>query len=93
MRERTKDVVERGGGVTEMKRQKLDVEQTIETSKKSLCEETFASAQQNRQDHATKGAPFAKMLQKKEVLYRALCGLEERLQNEYKALLNLQYMF
>ena len=74
-----------------MKRQqKLDVEQTIETSKKSF---SFASAQQNRQDHATKSAPFAKMLQKKEVLYRALCGLEERLQNEYKALLNLQYMF
>ena len=76
----------------ETKRQKLDVEQTIETLKKSLCEEVFASAQQNRQDHATNGASFAKMLQKK-VLYRALYGLEERLQNEYKALLNLQYMF
>ena len=67
-----------------MKRQKLDVEKTIETLKKSLCEEKIASAQQNGRGHVT----FAKMLKEKEVLCHDLCGLEERLQNEYKALLN-----
>ena len=34
----------------EMKRQKLDLEQTIETLKKSLYEEAIASAQQNGMD-------------------------------------------
>ena len=33
--------------VKEIKRQKLDVEHTIETVKKSHCEEVIASAQQN----------------------------------------------
>ena len=49
----TKEEVERG---EKIKRQKLDVEQTIETLKKSLCKEAIASVQQNGQDHATKGA-------------------------------------
>ena len=88
-----KEKVERGGGerneeVKEMKRQKLDAEQTIETLKESLCEKAIASAQQNGQDHATETAFFAKTLKEKEVLYHKLCGLDERLQNEYKALLN-----
>ena len=69
--------------VKEMKRQKLDVEQTIETLKKSLCKETIALAQQNGRHHATKAASFAKTLKQKDVLYH-----EERLQNEYKTLLN-----
>ena len=78
----------------EMKRQKLDVEQTIETLKKNLCEEAIVSAQQNGWDHATKAASFAKILNEKELLYHELlCGLDERLQNEYKALLNWQCMF
>ena len=71
-----------------MKSQKLDVEQIIETLKKILCEEAIASAQQNRQDDATKAASFAKILKEKEVLYHELCGLEERLQIEYKDLFN-----
>ena len=65
-------------GVKEMKRQKLNIGQTIETLKKSLCEEAIASTQQNRQDHATKAASFAKTL-KEKVLYLELCGLEEKL--------------
>ena len=71
-----------------MKRQKLDVEQTIETLKKSLCKETIALAQQNGRHHATKAASFAKTLKQKDVLY-----YEERLQNEYKTLLNWQCIF
>ena len=76
-----------------MKSQKLDVEQIIETLKKILCEEAIASAQQNRQDYATKAASFAKTLKEKEVLYHELCGLEERLQIEYKDLCNWQWIF
>ena len=64
--------------VKEMKRQKLDLEKTIKTLKKSLCEEIIASAQQNGRDHAIKAASFAKTLKEKEVLYHGLCGLEER---------------
>ena len=65
--------------VKQMKRQKLDVEQTIETLKKSLCEEAIVSAQQNGRDYATKVASSAKTLKEKEVLYHELCGLEKRL--------------
>ena len=71
-----------------MKRHKLHVEQTTETLKKSLPEETIVSAQQNRRDYASKAASFAKMLKEKEVLYHELCGLEKKFQNKYKALLN-----
>ena len=74
--------------VKEMKRQKLDFEQTIETLKKSLYEEAIASAPQNGRDHATKAASFAQRLKEKELLYDKLCGFEEKLQNEYKTLLN-----
>ena len=69
------------------------LEQTIETLKKKLCEEAIVSAQQNGQDHATKASSFVKTPMEKEVLYHELCGLEERLQNEYKALLNQECMF
>ena len=62
-----------------MERQKLDVEQIIEILKENLCEEAIASAHQKGRAHATK---------EKELLNHELCGLEERLQNEYKALLN-----
>ena len=54
-----------------MKRQKLDLEKTIETFKKSLCEEKIASAQQNGRDHVTKAESFTKML-KEEVLCHGL---------------------
>ena len=78
--------------VKEMKRQKLDVEQIIETLKKNLCEKAIASAQQNGQDHATEAASCAKT-PKEEVLYHELlCGLEELFQNQYTALLNWQCM-
>ena len=65
-----------------MKRQKPDVEQTIETLKKSLCEEAIVSAQQNGGDYVTKVASSAKTLKEKEVLDHELCGLEKRLQNK-----------
>ena len=71
-----------------MKRQKVDLEQTIETLKKTLYEEAIASAQQNGRDDATKTASFAQTLKGQEVLYDKLCGSEEKLQNEYKTLLN-----
>ena len=44
--------------------------------------------QQNGRDHATKAALFAQTREEKEVLYDKLCGFEEKLQNEYKTLLN-----
>ena len=74
--------------VKEKKRQKLELEHTIETLKKSLYDEAIASAQQNGRDHATKATSFAQTLKEKEVLYDKLCGFEEKLQNEYKTLLN-----
>ena len=55
-----------------MKRQKLDLEKTIETFKKSLCEEKIASVQQNGRDHVTKAESFTKMLKEKEVLCHGL---------------------
>ena len=60
--------------------------------KKNLYEEAIASAQENGWDHAAKAASFAQMLNEKEVLYDKLCGFEEKLQNEYKTLLNWQCM-
>jgi len=71
-----------------MKKQKLDLAQTIETLKKSLCDEAILSAQQNGREHATKAASFAKTLKEKEILYDELCGFEEKLEIEYKALLH-----
>ena len=68
----------------ELQRQKLNVEQTTETLKKTYSEETIVPAQENWWDHAIYAVCFAKMLREKEVLYHEFCGLEERSQNKYK---------
>lgn len=70
-----------------IKKKKLDVTETINTLKKSLYEEAILSAQRNGKEHATKAASFAKSLKEKESLYDDLCGIQEKLENEYKALL------
>ena len=73
--------------VSHVKKQKLDLQQAIDTLKKSFCDEAILSAQQNGRDHATKAASFAKTLNEKELLYKELCDIEEKLGVEYKALL------
>ena len=55
----------------EMKRRKLDIEQTIETLKKSLCRDAIAPAQQNGQSYATKAAKTLK----EKMFYHEFCGL------------------
>ena len=73
--------------VSEVNKQKLDLQQAIDTLKKSLCDEAILSAQQNGRDHATKAASFAKTPKEIELLYKKLCDIEEKLGVEYKALL------
>ena len=73
--------------VSHVKKQKLDLQQAIDTLKKSLCDEAILFAQQNGREHATKAASFAKTLKEKELLYKELCDIEEKLGVEYKALL------
>ena len=78
----------KGEEVKEMKKKKLDLQQTIETLRKSLNEEAIASAAEDGKAHATKAAAFAKALKEKERLYEKLCGFEKILESEYKALLS-----
>ena len=54
-----------------MKKWKLDIEQTIETLKKSLCRDAIAPAQQNGQSYATKAAKTLK----EKMFYHEFCGL------------------
>jgi len=62
-----------------MKKQKLDLAQTIETLKKSLCDEAILSAQQNGREHATKAASFAKTLKEKEIFMTSFVALKKNL--------------
>ena len=60
-----------------MKRQKLDLEKTIETFKKSLCEEKIASAQQNGRDHVTKAESLLRCSRR-----RRCCAMDFRLRGK-----------
>ena len=57
-------------------------------SKKSLCDEPILSSQKDGGEHANKAASFAKTLKEQEILFNELCGFEEKLEAEYKALLS-----
>ena len=71
--------------VKEVKRRKLELEESMNTLKKSLYEEAILSAQkQGGKDHATKAASFAKSLKEKETVYEELNVIEKKLEIEYK---------
>ena len=75
--------------IQQVKRQKINLEETIETLKQNLVSEAIASdgATKKDRDHATKAASFAKTLVEKEKTYKELCGIQEKLEVEYAALM------
>ena len=75
--------------IKQLKRQKLDLVQTIETLKQNLMNEAIASDGNSKdvRSHATKAASFAKTLQEKEKTCTELCDFETKVEAEYKAML------
>ena len=72
--------------VKEMKKQKLDEEQKMKHLRKAFVRKPLRHP--NRLDKIMLLRLHLFMLEEKEVLYHELWGLQERLQKEYKALLN-----
>ena len=61
-----------------MKKQKLDVEQTIETLRKSVCEEAILSAQRiDGREHVTKQHRLPKPLRKRNFCTTNFVGMKK----------------
>ena len=73
--------------IQQIKKTKLDLEDTITSLKNSLVTEALASEGATGKDHATRAASFAKSLVEKEKTKKELDEIQEKLEKEFAAML------